>query len=93
MSHRLISHLDGRQRSKAAILAKLARDLHFPRHFGHNLDALEDVLTRDIEGPLRIVWRRNPKVLAAIGPEAERIERVLRSAAAERGDMTLDIRD
>ncbi|MDQ1645227.1 MAG: hypothetical protein QOJ50_1411 [Cryptosporangiaceae bacterium] len=32
-------------RDKSGLLAELARALSFPRHFGHNWDALADVLT------------------------------------------------
>ncbi len=37
-------------RSKADMLAAIARALRFPRHFGGNLDALHDCLT-DLEFP------------------------------------------
>lgn len=76
--------IDGRQRTKAAVLRKLARDLGGGTPI-HNLDALYDVLRRDVPGPVEIVWRPSP----ALGAEGPRIAAVLREVAAERADVTL----
>ena len=82
--------LDGRQRSKRAVLRKLARDLGFPPHFGENLDALHDVLTTDIAGRIEISWHTTERARTALGADFERIRGTLRDAAKERGDLTLD---
>ena len=84
-----VARLDGRQRSKHAVLAKLALDLGFPDHFRPNLDALFDVLRADIEGPIRIEWRLTRNAAAGLGPDLEPLQRTLRDAAAERDDLTL----
>jgi RNAse (barnase) inhibitor barstar len=79
-----ICRIDGRQRTKAAVLRKLARDLGGGTSI-RNLDALYDVLRRDVPGPVEIVWRPSP----ALGAEGPRIAAVLREVAAERADVTL----
>lgn len=86
-----MARLDGRQRSKRAVLRKLARDLAFPAHFGHNLDALFDVLTTDLAGPLHIRWRLTAGAARALGDDLARLLRTLEDAAAERPDLTLTI--
>lgn len=83
--------LDGRQRSKSAIIAKLARDLDFPAHFRPNLDALYDVLTTDIAGPIRIEWRLSAVVEAALGADLEPLRRTLADAAAVRDDLVVEV--
>ncbi len=88
-----LARLDGRQRSKRAVLAKLARDLRFPAHFRPNLDALFDVLTTDIAGPARIEWRLGRNAARALGPDLEPLRRTLADAATERPDLTVVIRD
>ncbi len=79
--------LDGRQRSKRAILAKLARDLGWDRPLT-NLDALYDVLRREIPGPLEIVWRPTAAAQVALGADMATIAATLRQVADERGDVT-----
>ena len=69
---------------------ELARQLGFPRHFGRNLDALWDVLTADVEGPLSIVWEDAEQAQACLGDDYARVVALLEEAAAERGDMTLE---
>lgn len=86
-----IARLDGRQRSKAAVLAKLARDLDFPPYFRPNLDALFDVLTTDMRGPLRIEWRLSAAVEAALGADLEPLRQTLAAAAAARDDLVLEV--
>ena len=88
----LVARLDGRQRSKAAVLAKLARDLGFPAHFRPNLDALFDVLTTDIRGPIRIDWQLSAKTEAAIGCDLGPLCRTLGDAARARDDLHVLIR-
>lgn len=82
--------LDGRQRSKAAVLAKLGRDLGWDRPLT-NLDALYDVLRREIRGPFEIVWRLTPQSQQALATDFATLSATLREAAAERPDMRLEI--
>jgi ribonuclease inhibitor len=91
MSGVVTARLDGRQRSKRAILAKLARDLDFPSHFGGNLDALFDVLTTDIAGPLAIEWHLTRRAAMALGGDLGPVRRTLEDAAAERADLRLTV--
>lgn len=85
------AQLDGRQRSKSAIIAKLARDLDFPSHFRPNLDALYDVLTTDLAGPIRIEWRLSVVAEAALGADLEPLCRTLAEAAAVRDDLVVEV--
>ncbi|MEZ5826167.1 MAG: barstar family protein [Geminicoccaceae bacterium] len=86
-----ICTLDGRQRSKKAVLARIARDLDFPPHFGGNLDALFDVLTTDLAGPITIRWRPTANARKALGADYGRIAATLEDAAQKRKDLTLDL--
>lgn len=84
--------LDGRTRTRRTALARLARELGFPAHFGHNLDALYDVLTTDLPGPIEIVWRGDRRRLAA-DPELGPVLSTLEQAARDRADLVLDIQE
>lgn len=84
--------LDGRQRHKRALLSKLGRDL------GHgatipNFDALYDVLTTDIEGPISIVWRTRPVLRAELGPDYDTLLDVLEKAARRRRDLKIEVQE
>ncbi|MCS6879517.1 MAG: barstar family protein [Geminicoccaceae bacterium] len=81
--------LDGRSRTRRAALARLARELGFPAHFGHNLDALYDVLTGDLPGPIEIVWAGADRTELASDPELGPLLRTLEAAARERPDLRL----
>ena len=70
------------------LYASLARQLHFPAHFGNTLDALWDTLISDVEGPIEIVWE-TPSLM---GPEAEAFLALFSDAARERDDLTVRIR-
>jgi ribonuclease inhibitor len=71
------------------VLARLASELAFPPHFRPNLDALYDVLTTDLEGPITIHWRATEHARRALAGDFEAIARTLAAAAAERDDLTL----
>ena len=73
----------------AAVCDALERQLGLPSWFGRNLDALHDILTGVLEGPIEIVWRDADRSRAAMGEEFDRIAAVLRQAAAERGDLAV----
>jgi RNAse (barnase) inhibitor barstar len=62
--------LDGSQiRSKAAMLDALAKVMSFPDYFGHNLDALNDVVNDLPPGQHTLVWK-SPDVLRKADPAA-----------------------
>lgn len=82
--------LDGRQRSKRAVLAKIARDLGWDRPVT-NLDALYDVLRREIPGPIEILWRPTAASQEALGANMATIAATLREVAAERTDVTFQL--
>lgn len=81
--------LDGNLRTLPAVYARLARDLSFPAHFGRNLDALWDVLTTEIKGPIEILWQDHHESRRHMGPDFDRLVTVLRDVEAERPDFRL----
>jgi RNAse (barnase) inhibitor barstar len=66
-----------------AVYRKLAEDLKFPAHFGHNPDALWDSLGEKRSSPVEVVWRNSARSAELLGPQFDRIVAVLRRAAAE----------
>ncbi len=92
MSDVRAARLDGRQRTKWAVLQKLKRDLRLPAHFGRNLDALHDSLTTDVPGPVTIRWRATPATKRALDDDYDEILRTLEGAAAVRADLMLQVR-
>jgi RNAse (barnase) inhibitor barstar len=61
--------VDGREiRTKAAMLDALATALDFPDYFGHNLDALNDLVNDLPPGEHTLVWR-SPDVLRKADPD------------------------
>ena len=85
--------LDGRQRTRRAVMAKLARDLDFPKGPAPNLDALFDVLRTDIEGPFTITWRAGETARRALGADFGRLRAVLLDVARQRTDVKVMIED
>jgi len=61
----------------------LERGLALPAHYGRNLDALWDCLTRDVKGPLTIELRHVDRA----GPRLRRYVDLLREAAAALKDL------
>ncbi|MBI3706297.1 MAG: barstar family protein [Proteobacteria bacterium] len=71
------------------IYARLARDLGFPAYFGNNLDALWDVLTTDIAGPVEIVWHGADMSCVRLGPSCRKLIATLRDVERARPDFRL----
>jgi ribonuclease inhibitor len=67
----------------------LATELDLPAHFGRNLDALRDVLTGEVPGPVEIVWRDGALSHERMGAAFRRLAEVLVDAAAARPDLTV----
>lgn len=79
--------LDATLDSAGAVHARLARALDLPEFYGANLDALWDVLTRDLPGPIEIVWRDGDRARAVLGETFDRFVALFRAVAAERADF------
>lgn len=72
------------------VYRQLAEQTELPEHFGNNLDALFDVLTTDIPGPLQIVWHQHDASATTLGHENyTALLAVLRDAAHYRPDIEL----
>ena len=66
-----------------AIYMDLARQLDLPDHFGANLDALWDALTRNVPGPVEIVWPEFSRHSRRLGVAADRTLHVGDTPAAD----------
>lgn len=72
-----------------AVYDALAAQLGFPAHFGRNLDALWDVLTTDIAGPIEIEWRDTAAARRLLGSDFDRLVRLFDDLGAARRDMRI----
>ena len=70
---------------------EISAQLGFPSYFGRNLDALWDVLTADIEGPIELVWKDPGSSRQAMGRDFDRVVRVLREVDRKRKDFRLRV--
>lgn len=73
--------------SMEKVYAQLAADLSFPAQFAANLDALWDVLLRDVEGPFEIVWPGAAAAGRKIGPKFKALTALLAELEEARGDF------
>ena len=80
--------LDSLDAAYQAVYAPLTAGLDVP-DFAHNLDALWDVLTSWIPGPVEIAWRDYPEARQRVGPKLDRFLDVLRDVEQERPDFRL----
>jgi ribonuclease inhibitor len=81
--------LDASHDSMDAIYTALQRELRLPAHFGRNLDALWDALTKDVQGPLEIIWRDHAWARTKLGADYDRLITTLRDVEQERSDFRL----
>lgn len=69
-------------RSEADLHALLAQELDFGPYYGHNLDALWDRLTTDVERPVELIWQNAGASRAQLGAELfDRISALLERVA------------
>ena len=71
---------------------EIARKLPLPEYFGRNLDALWDVLTTDIEGPVELIWEDSAASQKAMGKAFDKISALLREMEKEREDFKVHLR-
>jgi len=74
-------------RSLDEFYGEIAKKLRFPEHFGRNLDALWDVLTTDIKGPLELAWEDSELSKKSMGKDFEKVAALLRDVGKEREDF------
>mgnify|MGYP000241753649 CR=1 FL=1 len=79
-------------RSLDGFYSEISRKLRFPDHFGRNLDALWDVLTADVEGPVELVWEDSEESKKNLGKDFERIAALLREVEEGREDFRVTFR-
>lgn len=70
---------------------QLSNRLSLPAHFGRNLDALWDVLSTDVAGPFKIVWKHSDDSKKSMGKDFERVVKLLQELEEERDDFQLTI--
>jgi len=66
---------------------EIAKKLRFPDYFGRNLDALWDVLTTDVKGPVELAWEDSEMSKKSMGKDFEKVSALLRDVEKERGDF------
>lgn len=82
-------HLDcARMTDREAAHDELARALDFPAWYGHNLDALYDLLTES--GPTHLILDHS-QALAALGSYGPALLNTLRDAAEKNPNLELTI--
>ncbi|GGP27476.1 barstar family protein [Silvimonas amylolytica] len=71
---------------------QFAAQLALPDYFGRNLDALYDVLSAEVQGPLKIIWQDAGAAASAMGKKhyAAVIE-VFNDVGEERDDLEVVI--
>lgn len=67
--------------------SEISKKLRFPEHFGRNLDALWDVLTTDIKGPVELTWEDSELSKKSMGKDFEKVATLLRDVGKEREDF------
>ncbi|HOT97731.1 MAG TPA: barstar family protein [bacterium] len=71
---------------------ELARQLDFPSWFGRNLDALWDLLTTDIPGPITIRIKQPRTAERLLGEAYSRILDLFKEVEEERDDFKVVVR-
>ena len=71
---------------------EMALLFRFPPHFGRNMDALWDVLTAEVQGPVELIWEASAVSKKILGKDFARLASLLRDVEKERGDFTVRFR-
>ncbi|MBB5019769.1 ribonuclease inhibitor [Chitinivorax tropicus] len=83
--HCKLNEIQSMQQFYEALYAQLG----LPKLTGRNLDALWDILSTDIEGPIEIHWPTAYQDRHALGEQAAALFELLDDVADERDDMTI----
>jgi len=80
----MIAEIDGLKiQSEADFHNEIAQALDFGSYYGKNLDALWDVLSRDVERPVSVVWKNADASQKSMPAEFEKIVDLLRDVEKE----------
>lgn len=83
--------IDGNSiKTEAEFHAKISVALSLPLHYGKNLDALFDILSRDVERPVVLVWKDSTISKASMGDSFDRIVDVLRGIENQDAEWGLE---
>jgi ribonuclease inhibitor len=74
-------------RSLDEFYGEIARKLRLPDYFGRNLDALWDLLTTDVKGPVELAWEDSEASKKSMGKDFEKVAALLRDVGKEREDF------
>jgi ribonuclease inhibitor len=78
-------------RSLDDLYDRMSALIDLPEHFGHNLDALWDVLSTDVKGPFEIIWKHADNSKKLMGKDFDRAVKLFQELEKERGDFKLKI--
>jgi ribonuclease inhibitor len=79
-------------RSLDEFYGEIAKKLRFPDYFGRNLDALWDVLTTDVKGPVELAWEDSEASKKSMGKDFEKVAALLKDVEKERDDFKVTFR-
>lgn len=72
--------------------AQLEGQLDLDYELGHSLDAVFDVLSTEVAGPVEIIWHDSDFSRTALGDWYLRILDVLNTVDSERSDLSLSLK-
>jgi len=79
-------------RSLDEFYGEIAKKFRFPDYFGRNLDALWDVLTTDVKGPVELAWEDSEASKKSMGKDFAKVAALLRDVGKEREDFKVSFR-
>ena len=79
-------------RSLDEFYGEIAKKLRFPDYFGRNLDALWDVLTTDVKGPVELAWEDSEASKKSMGKDFQKVAALLKDVEKERDDFKVIFR-
>ena len=71
---------------------EISKKLRFPDYFGRNLDALWDVLTTDVKGPVELAWEDSEASKKSMGKDFAKVAALLRDVEKDRKDFKVTFR-
>lgn len=86
----MIVEIDGRQvRSEAEFHSAISEALAFPSFYGENLDALWDILSTDVERPVKLIWNHSASSKTDMAERFDEIVGILRKVERQDAEWNL----